>query len=153
MKRIVIVLGFTCYLFTLSHGQSVNSENDLVINQATEILSYKPAVTEQISPICFAEFAEKKPEFKGGFEAMNIWITQNLSMPHFETPDEGTVYVRFIVEASGTISNAKILKGINLSQDQAVLDVIKQMPVWIPGQLEGKNIPTQFDLPIKFTTK
>jgi TonB family protein len=91
------------------------------------------------------------PKFKGD---MNTYIAEHIEYPKamIDKNIQGTVYVNFIIENSGAVSNVKILKGIagGNELDSVAIKVIEGMPKWTPGKLNGKNVRTSFNLPIKF---
>jgi TonB family protein len=89
------------------------------------------------------------PTFKGGTEALKIYLSQNLHYPKTASKS-GTVYVNFTVEEDGTITNIVVLKGVEPILDNEVLCVICMMPAWIPAKQNGKPIATRYNLPIKF---
>ncbi len=62
-----------------------------------------------------------------------------------------SLYVTFIVEKDGRITNIKILKGIGGGCDEEVISVIKNMPPWTPGTQKGKAVRVQFNMPVNFT--
>lgn len=96
---------------------------------------------------------EHMPEFHGGMDSLFAFITKNLVYPNDakEIESQGKVYAQFVVEANGSISNAKILRGSGMTSiDQAVLDVISKMPDWIPGRNLGKAVPVYYSIPITF---
>jgi protein TonB len=75
-----------------------------------------------------------------------------------EYPDEaekmgitGIVYVNFIIEQDGSISNARILRDIGGGCGEEVLRVVNSMPKWNPGKQRGKTVRVQYNLPVKFT--
>lgn len=63
---------------------------------------------------------------------------------------KGTVFVKFIVEKDGSLSQVEILKGIYPEIDKIVKSTIEEMPKWIPGEIDGKPVRVQNLLPIKF---
>ena len=63
---------------------------------------------------------------------------------------QGTVYVSFIVEKDGSVSNVNILKGIGGECDEEALRVVKEMPRWTPGLYKGKPARVLFNMPIYF---
>ena len=95
---------------------------------------------------------EQMPEFPGGSEAMNKFLSDNLHYPSQAEKDSvsGTVYLRFVVETSGRVSNIKVLRGIGGGCDEEAVRVVKLMPDWIPGRQNGKKVDVQFTLPIRF---
>lgn len=63
---------------------------------------------------------------------------------------EGTVYVQFVVEKDGSLSQVKILRGIGGGCGREVERVVAEMPVWSPGRQRGRPVRVQFNLPVKF---
>ena len=96
---------------------------------------------------------EESPSFKGGEDARIEYLTTNIAYPEKARNDkvEGTVYVTFVVEKDGSISNVKVLRGIGGGCDEMAVKVISQMPAWEPGMQRGKPVRVQFTMPIKFT--
>jgi protein TonB len=95
---------------------------------------------------------EEQAEFPGGLDSMYAYIVKNLKYPELakEKGIEGRVFVSFIIEKDGSISNVKILRGIGGGCDEAAVEMIKNMPKWKPGTQRGKPVRVQFNLPIKF---
>jgi len=60
------------------------------------------------------------------------------------------VFVTFVVEPNGSISNVKVLRGIGGGCDEEATRVVKNMPSWTPGKQRGKPVRVQFNLPIRF---
>ncbi|MCF8303614.1 MAG: M56 family metallopeptidase [Bacteroidales bacterium] len=96
---------------------------------------------------------DDRPEFKGGEKARMEYLKQNIEYPKEaqEKGIEGTVYVQFIVEEDGSISNVKLLRGIGGGCDEEALEVVKNMPDWKPGKKDGEPVRTQFNMPIQFS--
>lgn len=61
------------------------------------------------------------------------------------------MYVTFIIETDGSVTNARILRGIGGGCDKEALRVIENMPKWIAGKQDGKPVRVQFNMPIKFS--
>ena len=98
---------------------------------------------------------EVMPEFPGGLEAMSKFIGENLKYPDKsrEAGIEGTVYIRFIVDAQGRVIQTEIVRGVNEELDSETRRVVKMMPQWTPGRQDGKAVPVYFMLPVKFSLK
>jgi TonB family protein len=92
------------------------------------------------------------PQFPGGDEARTKYMVNTIKYPAEakEKGLQGTVYVGFIVEKDGSISNVKVQKGIGKSCDVEALRVIQAMPKWTPGTQNGKPVRVQFTVPISF---
>jgi len=95
---------------------------------------------------------EQQPEFAGGYEAMMNFIQKNMVYPANarRMGIDGTVHVSFLVSKTGTISEAKILRGISPDCDAEAIRVINLMPPWKPGMQNGKPAYVRFIMPLKF---
>lgn len=95
---------------------------------------------------------EQMPEFEGGLEAMMKFIGKNLKYPSAarRMGIEGQVFVQFVVDAEGKISEVKTIKGISAECDKEAERVIKMMPPWKAGKQNGKPVKVRFVLPIRF---
>ena len=97
-------------------------------------------------------FVEKMPQYPGGEDALMKYLAININYPSDSKDSgvQGTVYASFIVEKDGSITNVKILRSLSNSCDKEVIQVIKAMPNWKPGEQGGKPARVQFNLPVKF---
>ena len=91
------------------------------------------------------------PEFPGGQEAMYKYLADNIRYPRGAGCVTGRVYVRFIVEKDGSISNAHFLRDICTGCGEEALRLVNSMPKWIPGRLRGKPVRTQVNLAVNFS--
>lgn len=96
---------------------------------------------------------EKMPEFPGGEEKFNQFLADSLKYPELarESGIQGRVFVTFVVEKDGSVSDARVLRGIGGGCDEEALRVINLMPRWNPGRQRGQPVRVQYNLPIKFT--
>ena len=98
---------------------------------------------------------EQMPEFKGGQAEMFKFIGKNVKYPPMarENGIEGTVFVSFVVNEDGSITNAQVRRGLaggGAGCDAEALRVVKMMPKWTAGKQRGKPVKVSFTLPIKF---
>jgi len=95
---------------------------------------------------------EKMPEFPGGETTLMKYLSANLTYPPGARDSliEGTVYVSFIVEKDGSVTNVRVIRGLGRGFDEEVVRVIENMPRWTPGQQRGKPVRVQFNLPVVF---
>jgi protein TonB len=100
-------------------------------------------------------YVEVMPKFNGGQENYNNYLATSLKYPKeaMEADISGTVYVRFVINADGKVSDVEILRGIGHGCDKEAKRVIEHMPDWIPGKQNGKNVSVFMTLPIKFKMK
>lgn len=96
---------------------------------------------------------EQQPEFPGGDAERMKFLQSKYNYPTMarEAGIQGTVYVTFVVEKNGKISNVKILRGIGGGCDEEAIRLVKSMPDWKPGKQNGQAVRVQFNMPIKFT--
>ena len=129
MKKLLFLSAFLC---TLSFGAFAQEE---------------VKVEEEVFVV-----VEEQAEFPGGLDSMYAYIQKNLVYPEKAKAEgiEGRVFVSFIIEKDGSISNILIKRAIGGGCEEAVVEMIKNMPKWNPGKQKGKPVRFQFTLPIKF---
>lgn len=98
------------------------------------------------------QIVEEMPEFPGGFDAMTGFVASNIKYPQdaIDEGKEGRVFVSFVVEKDGWVSNVKVLKGVCESIDEEAARVVRGMPRWKPGKKDGKPARVSFQMPISF---
>ena len=98
------------------------------------------------------QIVEEMPRFPGGDEAMFKFIAKNVQYPK-EAKDkeiQGRVFLSFVVEKDGSVSNVEVKRGIGGGCDEEAVRVVKAMPKWKPGKQEGKPVRVSFTLPFNF---
>lgn len=95
---------------------------------------------------------QQQPEFKGGYDAMVEFFQKNLQYPQSarEAGIEGRVFVSFIVEKDGTITDTKVIRGLDAACDAEAVRTVQAFPNWVPGKQNGQPVRTKFVLPINF---
>ncbi len=95
---------------------------------------------------------EQMPEYPGGREAMMKFIGNNMRYPAQarRMGIEGRVFVGFIVDSEGKISDVQAIKGIHPDCDKEAVRVIAMMPNWKPGKQRGRPVKVKFVLPVIF---
>src|SRR5690606_21170770 len=93
-----------------------------------------------------------QPEFKGGYDAMVAFFQKNLQYPQSarEAGVEGRVYVSFIVEKDGSITETHVVRGLDAACDAEAVRAVQAFPNWVPGKQNGQPVRTKFVLPINF---
>lgn len=92
--------------------------------------------------------AEVMPEFEGGAKAMYRFLRKHLHYPH--TDQQGTVFVRFIIDVTGNVTGVEVMRGVSGLLDREASRVIALMPKWKPGAQHGTPVNVRMVLPIKF---
>lgn len=95
---------------------------------------------------------DSEPSFKGGLKQLQKWLGKNLRYPPAarEAGIEGTVYVEFVVEKNGRVSNVIVKHGVAPILDEAALKAVQSMPRWKPCRYRGKRVRCMMILPIQF---
>ena len=95
---------------------------------------------------------EDMPEFPGGMAALQKFIAQSIKYPVIaqENGIQGKVFVNFVVNTDGSVTNAKIARGVDPSLDKEALRVVMSLPKWKPGRQGGKPVRVSYTVPINF---
>ncbi|GIZ09181.1 energy transducer TonB [Flavobacterium sp. UMI-01] len=89
-----------------------------------------------------------KPEFPGGQKEFDKYIKKNYNIPPDANNVRGKVYVTFVVEIDGTLTDIKVLRDLGFETGKEAIRVLKQGPKWIPGQQKGLIVRSIISLPI-----
>lgn len=146
MKR-TLLLVLTLALAGVAWGQEPQREVK-VTSEGSKV--------ENVNNVIFT-VVEEEPEFPGGLEALYQFIAANIKWPckNCEDCHNNKVYVTFIIEEDGSITNAKVIRDLcpNYGFGDEALRVVKLMPKWKPGRQRGKAVRVQYNLPINFSFK
>jgi TonB family protein len=113
----------------------------------------RAAITAQADTGQVFMVVEKMPEFPGGIKALMHYLGTHIKYPAEarKANIQGKVFIQFIVEKDGSISHVRVLKGIGHGCDKESVEVVKNMPRWVPGEQKGKPVRVQYNLPVKFS--
>lgn len=92
------------------------------------------------------------PRFPGGDEELFAYLRKNLKYLQEARALEmaGIVYVSFVVETDGSITEVTLARGIGNFCDEEAMRVVKSMPNWTPGKQNNIPVRVRYNLPIKF---
>lgn len=131
-------------------------EIDVEANQETIIQEYIPINVIEEEEVAEEEqvfvIVESMPEFPGGEAARLAYLNENMKYPMMarESGIQGRVFMTFVVEKDGSITDVRVLRGIGGGCDEAALKVVQNMPRWIPGKQRNVPVRVQFNMPINF---
>ncbi|MEO6849612.1 MAG: energy transducer TonB [Mucilaginibacter sp.] len=93
------------------------------------------------------------PEFPGGEKAWKNFLATHLHYPidAREKNLQALVYVTFVVDKDGSVTNIKVAKPKGNGFDEAAVKALKSSPRWIPGATFGIPFRKQFTIPISFS--
>jgi protein TonB len=128
------------------------------IDPMDEVEAYVPPVRQMVEEAVAEEeeiftVVESYPEFPGGEAALYNFLGKNLRYPDMakETGISGKVYVTFIVEKDGSITDVKLARGIGGGCDEEALRVVNLMPKWTPGKQRGIPVRVRYIFSVRFT--
>lgn len=134
------------YAFRMKNGsrwESNENNHDVMVPEEQE---------EDEEEMLLGMINEKYPVFPGGEDSLYSFLARNIKYPT-EADVTGTVVIKFTIEKDGSITNATILREIGGGCGEEALRVVNLMPKWIPGEMDGKPIRTEFILPVQFQIK
>jgi periplasmic protein TonB len=101
------------------------------------------------------EFVEKNPSFPGGEAELLSYLAGNIKYPQFaqESGIKGRVYVQFVVEKDGSVSDVKCVRDIGGGCGKEAERVVRSMPKWSPGEQNGRPVRVKYTLPVLFQLK
>jgi len=95
------------------------------------------------------DFPDLEAEFPGGGSEMIKWINENIKYPeNYYGEKYGKIYVSFVVEKDGTLTNVNIERGVSIEMDREAKRLIRSMPKWTPGEAGGKVVRSRYRIPI-----
>ncbi len=123
--------------------------DDMIIDVAP-VVQTKEEVEEEDTQVFF--IVEEMPEFPGGELALRQFIANSIKYPVIaqENGIQGRVYVTFVVDADGSVSEPRIARGVDPSLDKEALRVVSMLPKWKPGKQRGKPVRVSYTVPINF---
>ena len=127
--------------------QNLEDSDDL----AVEIMDYVEEVEEE-KAIPF-QLVEEKPSFQGGdANQFSKWVNSKLVYPEIakENGVQGRVTLQFTVNADGTVSNVKVLRGVDPALDKEAVRVVSMSPKWKPGKQRDRAVKVTYTFPVIF---
>ena len=143
---VILAMGTLCYAepFVADSTKRVSSQspND-------NIALRKDSDSAVIREDSVYRHVDKKAQFPGGPDSLKYFIERNFCYPPNWVELQGTVYVRFIVETDGSISDVKVIRSLDPPMDDEAVKVVRSMPKWIPAEKDGKAVRSRFLLPVR----
>ncbi|WP_293896161.1 energy transducer TonB [Flavobacterium sp.] len=110
-----------------------------------------PSVVEEDNTIYNTAGIEVKPDFPGGMQKFYSYISRTYTAP--EDCGNGKVFVNFVVEKDGSLTDIKILREVCPGSGKEALRVLKSCPRWNPGEQNGKKVRVLYSLPISIQSE
>ena len=125
-------------------------------NEGFEIMDYiesapeEETIEEEAIPF---QLVEEKPSFNGGdANEFSKWVNSRIVYPEIAKEDgvQGRVTLQFTVNADGTVSNVKVLRGVDSSLDKEAVRVVSSSPKWKPGKQRDRAVKVTYTFPVIF---
>ena len=132
--------------------EDININAEVEQNEVIEEYVAPEVIEEEVVEQEIFQIVEEMPAFPGGEKALLEYVAKNIKYPQIarETGIQGRVFVGFVVEPDGSVSNVKILRGIGGGCDEEAMRVIKSLPKWKPGKQRGKAVRVSYQIPVVF---
>jgi periplasmic protein TonB len=128
-------------------AETIKGDPDAVLTVDEPVGTGTTAVVEEDNTVYNTAGIEQKPEFPGGMDKFYKFVGNN-----YQTPEEdglkGKVYVTFVVEKDGSLTDIKVLRDIGYGTGKEAVRVLNKCPKWIPGEQNGKKVRVLYSLPI-----
>ncbi|PJJ59381.1 energy transducer TonB [Hymenobacter chitinivorans] len=145
MLRFLLVL--SCFSLLLGQAQAQNQLAAALTDSGSSV-SPGPAAA---APMVYL-VAEEMPSFPGGEAAFTKFLRAKIQYPAaaLNHGTSGKVHVSFIVDEQGHILDPKVVKGLGFGLDEEALRLVRIMPWWSPGKIQGQPVKVVYTLPIVF---
>lgn len=148
MKKTFITI-IVLAVFTVAKAQTANSAK-----QSEEVADpgQRPITTRPITDSTIFSAVQQSPTFPGGMEKWFEYVKENLKYPEKDRADgrRGKVFVTFVVEKDGSVSNPKVVRGIGGACDIEARRLVKDSPKWNPGMQNEKPVRVQYTTMVEF---
>ncbi|MDR7372471.1 energy transducer TonB [Flavobacterium aquidurense] len=128
-------------------SETIKGDPDAVLTVDEPVGTGTAAVVEEDNQVYNTAGIEVKPDFPGGIDKFYKFVGNN-----YKTPEEeglkGKVYVTFVVEKDGSLTDIKVLRDIGYGTGAEAIRVLKKCPKWTPGEQNGKKVRVLYSLPI-----
>lgn len=126
------------------------ADNETFIDVAPVISAVEEEEEEEEAQVFF--IVEEMPEFPGGEAALRRFIANAIKYPQIaqENGIQGRVYIQFVVDRDGSVTQASVARGVDPSLDKEALRVVNSLPKWKPGMQRGKPVKVSYTVPINF---
>jgi protein TonB len=121
----------------------------------TEVPDYTPVFPveeDEVDEDIVFDRPEYMPEFPGGTQALYAYLGREINYPSLAVNlnIEGVVFVGFVIERDGSVSNVHVIRGIGAGCDEEAVRAVQNMPRWEPGRMGTQPVRASYTLPVRF---
>ena len=149
-KLLILIIAFLPVVAMAQQTQQVPQISGSPSDEGVPVPPANDASKVEQEPIF--TFTEVMPEFPGGESAMIAFLQKHVKYPADakQQKKHGTVYLSFVVNEDGRITDVKVLRSVFPSLDKEAVRIVSVMPNWKPGMQNGKAVKCQFNFPVIF---
>ena len=120
------------------------------IANSFNLMAQHDTLAREDSRVASVDVVEQSPEYEGGLVAVKQLVAKEFKYPRKSKKAgiEGTVFVGFVVQPDGTVTDMHIVKGLNQEMNDEVLRVMRKMDKWEPGSRNGVPVKSKFVMPV-----
>lgn len=124
---------------------------ETTVSEPTAEATAQPASDEKNKKDVYVA-VEEMAEFPGGQNELMKFLAMNIRYPEsaMKNDIQGRVIVKFIITKTGKVEDPVVVKGVDPALDAEAIRVVKEMPNWTPGKVNGKPVDSYFNIPINF---
>ena len=136
---------------TTKNTKNTDVKSDVAVNTHIQFGKVTVVVEKDIEGEII-NIPEIEASYIGGYMAMQQFIQSRIKYPQdaIELGIQGKVFVQFVVETDGSVSNIQVVRGVYESLDKEAVRLVRNMPKWIPGEVRARKVRTYARLPITF---
>ncbi len=150
--RVLALVPAALVAVALAVNPAVASEASALTPKPAPAAVAVPAAQQPTPKKVIVENVEVAPAFPGGDEELFMWLARNIRYPEVAIKNnvQGRVFVRFVINEDGSVSDAEIVRGVSKELNAEALRVVGELPKFKPGTVKGKPTACRFTLPIMF---
>jgi len=157
MKRLILIVLYLLIIISVKAQTPKNDPTDIdkiEIKEPSDSVKLKnrDSLSNLDRLLVSEEKYEIEPQFPGGVEAFYNYLLHNIHYPQdaIKNNVQGKVFVSFVIEKNGSLTNIKIIRGLSDDIDREAIRVISNSPKWNPGIQNGRAVRVQYTMPIDF---
>jgi periplasmic protein TonB len=133
---------------------NIDMDNEMDVSESKPEVAVVPVEVEEEDPNTIFTIVEESAAPVGGINAFNEFVSNRIVYPPQakRMGIQGKVFVEFVIEKDGAITDVKVLKGIGAGCDEEAVRILRMAPKWNPGKQRGKPVRQKMVVPLNFRT-
>jgi len=148
MKKFLLLILICFVQNTFAQTPKTKTDDILTIDEPTDKAYPEGDVPNDDYGVYNTAGIDIKPDFPGGMIEFNKFVEKNFKIPASNPELKGKVYVTFVIEKDGSLSDIRILRDIGFETGREAIRVLKMSPKWSPGKQNNKTVRVLFSAPM-----